>query len=98
MSTHLSITRDEADGRGRYSSPTVSSGTAELTYRWAGKKRIIIDHTYVPPSARGRGIAEALVRRAVEDARVAGVLVRPHCSYAALIMHRHADLQDVLDA
>lgn len=58
----------------------------------------MIEHTFVPPEARGRGIAEALVRRAAEDARAEGARVRPLCSYAALVLRRNAELRDVLDA
>ena len=55
--------------------------------------RQIFTHTLVPPQLRGRGLAEALVRRALDDARAAGRKVVPACSYVDVFMQRHPDYQ-----
>ena len=42
----------------------------EMTWSNAGKKRIIIDHTFVDPAYRGQGLAEKLVgKRGRKSAR-----------------------------
>lgn len=89
------ITREEnaAGGRYGYEQP---EGMSELTYRKTGDARIVIDHTGVPDRLRGRGIAAALVERAVLDARAEGRKVVPLCSYAAAQFRRHPDWEDVL--
>ncbi|MCP1375609.1 GNAT family N-acetyltransferase [Dyella lutea] len=55
-----------------------------------------IDHTGVPPAARGKGMAAALVAAAFAEARRRGWRVRPSCSYAAVWAGRHPDVGDLL--
>ena len=68
---------------------------AEMTYRLSGGV-MAIDHTYSPPAARGQGLAERLIRRAVADARAEGLKIAPLCSYAAAQFARHPDWSDLL--
>ena len=91
----LRIEASETGGRGRYA-VAVEGGAAELTYSRPYPYLIVIDHTYVPRPSRGRGVAEALVRRAVEDARASGARILPLCSFAAAVFRRDAGLRDVL--
>jgi predicted GNAT family acetyltransferase len=48
-------------------------------------------HTFVPPELRGRGIAEALVRTALEYAKAERLRVIPACSYVATFIRRHRE-------
>ena len=91
----LAIEASETGGRGRYAVP-VEGGTAELTYSRPDPHLIVIDHTYVPRPSRGRGVAEALVRHAVADARASNSKILPLCSFAAAVFRRDAGLRDVL--
>jgi uncharacterized protein len=56
----------------------------------------VFTHTYVPPELRGRGLAEALVRTALEDARKAGRKVVPACSYVGVFIDRNKQYKDLL--
>lgn len=58
--------------------------------------RVIFTHTFVPPELRGRGIAEKLVRAALEWARAEGRRIVPQCSYVAVFVQRHVEFQDLL--
>ena len=58
--------------------------------------RMVFTHTLVPPELRGRGIAETLVRAALEDARVKGRRVVPQCSYVAMFIRRHPEFQPLM--
>lgn len=58
--------------------------------------RLIITHTFVPPELRGRGIAEKLVRPALEYARIERLTVVPACSYVAVFIQRHPEYQALL--
>ena len=69
---------------------------AEMTYSKAGTSRIIIDHTGVPKELGGRGVGVALVRRAVEEARAAGLKIIPLCPFAKAQIQKHKEWQDVL--
>lgn len=57
---------------------------------------VSFDHTYVPDSWRGRGVAAALVRAAVTEARARGWKVRPLCSYVVTFFQRNPELADVV--
>lgn len=69
---------------------------AEMTFSRAGESMIIIDHTAVPDALRGRGIGDALVARAVADARAAGTKIVPLCPFAASQFRKHPEFGDVL--
>ncbi|HWA28189.1 MAG TPA: GNAT family N-acetyltransferase [Lacunisphaera sp.] len=57
--------------------------------------RMIFTHTFVPPELRGRGVAEALVRAALAEARAARRQVVPACSYVAKFIERHQEFVDL---
>jgi predicted GNAT family acetyltransferase len=59
---------------------------------------MIMTHTYVPPQLRGQGIAEKLVRVALEHARDQRLRVVPACSYVAAFIRRHPEFQPLLVA
>ena len=58
--------------------------------------RLVALHTEVPPEFGGRGIASALVRRVLDDARAAGVKVTPRCPFFATHFERHPEDADIL--
>jgi predicted GNAT family acetyltransferase len=57
--------------------------------------RIVALHTEVPPAFGGRGIASALVRRVLDDARVAGEKVTPRCPFFVAHFERHPEDADL---
>lgn len=59
--------------------------------------RVVFTHTLVPPELRGRGIAEKLVRAALEDARLQGRRAVPQCSYVARFLQRTPEFQSLAD-
>jgi len=90
------IQREEGPSKGRYLY-RVGEDEAQMTYSRAGQTLIIIDHTEVPPAFRGTGAGLALVARAVEDARAAGLRILPLCPFAAAQFRRHPEWADVLE-
>ena len=67
-----------------------------MTFSRANAKLIIIDHTEVADGLRGLGVGQAMVLRAVEDARAAGAQILPLCPFAAAQFRRHPEWADVL--
>jgi predicted GNAT family acetyltransferase len=57
---------------------------------------MVLPHTYVDPTHRGRGLAELLVRRALADAREQGLRVDPVCWFVADHIRDHPEEQDLL--
>jgi len=71
-----------------------ASRPAHLTWKRRGDARLV-DHTFVPPEARGQGLAAKLVEAIVDDARVDGFLIIPQCSYAVALFDRHPEWADL---
>jgi predicted GNAT family acetyltransferase len=71
--------------------------TALLEYVQAGG-RVTFVHTFVPPTLRGQGIAERLVRAGLSWARGQKLKVVPQCSYTARFIELHPEFADLLVA
>ncbi len=59
--------------------------------------RVVFTHTFVPPELRRRGIAEQLVRTALEDVRLQRLRVVPECSYVAAFIKRNPEFASLVD-
>ncbi len=92
----MDIQHKVSDSKGRYEVSASEGGQAYMTYSRAGDTLVIIDHTEVPETLRGKGYGAALVERAVKDAREAGLKIVPLCPFAAAQFRRHAEWHDVL--
>jgi uncharacterized protein len=66
-------------------------GEAELVYALVGDDAIDLQHTGVPASDRNRGVADALVRKAMAYAREHELRVIPTCSYVRAWLRRHPE-------
>lgn len=73
-------------------------GTAVLAYDRTGDRVMDIYSTFVPPAARGRGIAARLVEAAVAHARAEGYRIIPSCSYVVTWLRAHPDQTDLIRA
>jgi predicted GNAT family acetyltransferase len=62
------------------------------------QSRLVAVHTEVLPAFGGRGIASALVRRVLADARAAGLAVTPRCPFFRAHFQRHEEDRDLLPA
>lgn len=93
--TAQQIAHTEKNKRGRYWIET-QAGEAELTYQVGGDGgHIVINSTFVPIDARGGGVALALVKRAIEDAKAAGRKVDPVCPYVDRLFDRHPEWREL---
>lgn len=90
MTTTSEIDHAERDKRGRYWIIT-KAGEAELIYSLGADDSMIINSTFVPADARGGGVALALVKRAVEDAKAIGRKVDPVCPFVDRVFSRHPE-------
>lgn len=57
---------------------------------------MVLTHTFVPPELRGRGVAEKLVRAALEWARAEKRRIVPACSYVGVFLQRHPEFRDLV--
>ncbi|WP_265529349.1 GNAT family N-acetyltransferase [Sphingomicrobium marinum] len=92
----MDIDFTEEHGRGKWTTmPDSGDELAEMSFSRTNDQLIMIDHTYVPPPARGQGLGEALSKRAVEDARANGWKIIPVCPFFKAQAERH-DWGDVV--
>jgi predicted GNAT family acetyltransferase len=73
----------------------VEGQTAFLDYRRAAGA-VDLRHTEVPEALRGRGLANVLVKRALDDARAAGLAVVPTCPVVRAYVRRHPEYLPLL--
>jgi predicted GNAT family acetyltransferase len=71
---------------------------AELRYARVGPRLIDLQHTYVPESARGHGVAEALAEAAFAYAREHGDRVVPTCPFVRSWLRHHPEAAALVDA
>lgn len=94
----VTITRTDTDTKARYTATLEGvEGEGELTLSKVSATLIIADHTGVPDSMRGLGVAAALVDRLIADARAAGQRIVPLCPFVRAQAQRNkADWVDVI--
>lgn len=88
--------QDIQSEQGRFFIGEKGNTVAEITYSSLGDHVINIDHTFVSPSLRGKGIAEQLIRKVIEYARAEGLKINPSCSYAAHHFNKFPEDRDLL--
>ncbi|MEO3414919.1 N-acetyltransferase [Roseovarius sp. CAU 1744] len=88
----IEITRTETDTKGRYAARLAGiAGEGELTLSKVSDSLVIVDHTAVPDTMRGAGVAAALAVRAIADARAAGQRIVPLCPFLRAYAQRHRE-------
>ncbi len=68
---------------------------ASLTFHVRGATMSLL-HTEVPPGLRGKKVAVALARTAIEYARDHGLRVKVYCPFVAGYIERHPEYQDLV--
>lgn len=64
---------------------------AEITFPETAPGVYTMDHTFVDPSLRGQGMADKLVRAALEQIQANGGTPAATCSYAVSWLEKHPD-------
>ena len=98
MADALTISYEETTTKGRYVATLPGKdGEAELTISKVTPTLVIVDHTLVPDSMRGLGVARVLVERLIADVRGAGQRIVPLCPFVRAHAEKHKDdLADVV--
>lgn len=95
--SEYTIRHETGETKGRFVIDLGDGAEAELTYSIAGETRWIADHTGVPSSHGGQGIAGQLVRALVAAAKEANVKIIPLCPYVKSWARKHPDEADIFD-
>jgi predicted GNAT family acetyltransferase len=82
----IDVKHDERTGK-YYA--VIDGREAVCEYGPAGEGRLNFFHTYVPNELRGKGIADELVRVALDDVLARGLKVVPSCWFVRVYIDRH---------
>ena len=90
------VQREKNDEGGRYFVALPGhQEAAELTWLDIGPSLIAANHTFVPETMRGQGVAEAMVHQLVSDAHNESIRILPLCTYVQAQFARHPEWEDV---
>ncbi|WP_088007327.1 GNAT family N-acetyltransferase [Indiicoccus explosivorum] len=83
-------------GDNKFSAMEGDQEIGQITFSPSGENHFVIDHTEVKKEAEGQGLGEQLVEKVVELAREENKTVDPQCPFAAHIIQKNEEFQDVL--
>ena len=89
----IEVRQDEAQGK-FYAD--VDGEEAVIEYEKRGDGVYDLLHTFVPPHLRGQGVAEDLVRQALDRIRGEGAHIIPSCPFVHLFVERNHGYQDLV--
>ncbi|MDT2813434.1 GNAT family N-acetyltransferase [Vagococcus carniphilus] len=69
---------------------------AEITWQMKGLRHMVVDHTFVDSSQRGKGLAEQLVLAVIEKAKKEDLKIIPTCSYVVSYFDKHKEYNDLI--
>lgn len=92
----MKIQNSGTDNGGKFYIEENNRRIALMTYSKANSGEIIINHTEVDDSLKGKGIGKDLVAEGVKYARENNLKIVPQCPFAAAEFEKHADYGDVL--
>ena len=93
----MDIAHIGTDNGGAFVVQAAGRRVGELTYT-RRDRQVVMDHTWVEPRLRGRGVARTLVESAIQVARRRDWMVVPDCSYVEYAFGQHPEWSDRLSA
>jgi uncharacterized protein len=90
------IQLQESNTKGSFNFVVDEKIKASMTFSKAGDQLMIIDHTEVDDSLKGKGIGLQLVQEAVTWARTNNKKIIPLCPFAKSAFDKHSEFGDVL--
>lgn len=92
----MEIEQFNRESKGFFKAVADGVEAGSMTYSWAGKDKLIIDHTEVNPAFKGKNIGKKMVMAAVDYAREQGVRILPLCPFAKSVFDKTENIRDVL--
>ena len=91
----MEIQHKEGGSRGKFFIEAEGKRVAAIVYE-INNDTLVIEHTEVDPSLRGKNIGRQLVQQVVDEARKENKKVSPVCPFAKALFEKVPDWQDVL--
>ena len=87
----MQINHEEANSKGSFFIREADKQLAEMTYHLNEPGTMVIEHTWVAESLRGKKVGNALVDKGVEFAREHHYKILPLCTFAHKVLTRDKD-------
>lgn len=94
----MNIQFEQTGSKGAFFIEEGGKRLAEMSFSMAGEKLLIIDHTEVSDTLRGKGAGKLLVEAAVKLARDKSLKIIPLCPFAKSVFEKTTTYHDVLDS
>lgn len=92
----MNIQLENNEKNGRAVATVDRQQVGEMTFVWAGDQKIIIDHTEVDESQKGKGVGKQLLNKIIEMVDEKSIKVMPLCPYAKHEFDKNPSLQQYL--
>ncbi len=93
----MEIIQQQTENKGSFYVGENGKVVTEMTYSVVNPSLIIIDHTEVDDSLKGKGAGMKLLNKAVEYARANNIKIIPLCPFAKSVFDKkHEEYKDVL--
>ena len=92
----MDVKFEQSETKGSFFVEENGQRLANMSFSKAGENLIIIDHTEVSDSLRGKNVGKQLVAAVVEHARKNNIKIIPLCPFAKSVFDRVIEYQDVL--
>lgn len=80
----------------RFELPIENGEYAELDYRWL-RGSMVLMHTVVPVSARGKGLGATLVKYVLDYVRQQNLKIIVYCPFVTKYLKDHPEYNDLVD-
>ena len=87
----MEILQEDNGKKGKFYIEQDGHQVAEMTYTYAGPKKMIIDHTGVDDSLKGQSVGYKLVEAAVNFLRANDLKVIPLCPFASAVFRKKGE-------
>lgn len=94
----MEIIQNDLPGAARFEIKENDEILGEMVYRIEADKTLIIEHTYLAPSLRGKNFGLQLLETVGNFARKQQLKIKSECSYAAKLLEKNKEnFRDILN-
>jgi predicted GNAT family acetyltransferase len=96
MENEISV--EDANERSRYEARDADGNLMGFVNYQLSGTTVVFMHAETLPAYRGQGVAGKIAAKSLDDAREAGLRVKPACPYYKGFLEEHTEYSDLVDA
>jgi len=85
----MEIQHDQHETKGTFFTGESAAKTSEMTYTIQQPSLMVIEHTVVDKSLRGKNIGMQLINKAIDFATQKNLKIKPDCSFVRSVFEKH---------